>query len=180
MLKTLSPQKTRTLLKKTSQSLKRSTHSYSKKNATGLKTLRKYGTPITDSASKADLLNEHFHTVFSKQIPTKLSALCSHLSNHFSRQETDMPDISITENGVLKLLNKLDTSKAAGPDGIRPRIMKEQSSELASILTLLFKASLHQQCLPDIWKQANVTPIYKKGDKTRPANYRPVSDMYLL
>ena len=85
-----------------------------------------------------------------------------------------MPDISITENHwtcVLKLVCKLAISKAAGPDGIRPRILKE----LAPILTLLFKASLYQQCLPDIWEQANVTPIYKKGDKTSPANYRPVS-----
>ena len=118
---------------------------------------------------------EHFHTVFSKQKPMKLSALCSYLSTFFSRQETDMPDINIKENGVLNLLNKLDISKAAGPDGIRPRILKELSSELASILTLLFKASLHQQCLPDLWKQANVTPIYKNGDKTSPANYRSVS-----
>ena len=86
-----------------------------------------------------------------------------------------MSDMNITESGVLKLLNKLDISKAAGPDGIRPRILKELSSELASIFTLLFKASLHQQCLQDIWKQTNVTPIYKKGDKTSPANYRPVS-----
>ena len=83
----------------------------------------------------------------------------------------------MTENGVLKLLKALNISKAAGPDGIRPRVLKELhvSSELAPILTLLFKASLHQQSLPDIWKRANVSPIYKKGDKTNPSNYRPVS-----
>lgn len=49
------------------------------------------------------------------------------------------------------------------------------SSELAPIFTLLFQASLHQQSLPDIWKHANVNLIYKKGDKTNPSNYRPVS-----
>ena len=52
---------------------------------------------------------------------------------------------------------------------------KELSSELAPILTLLFKASLHQQSLPDIWKHASVSPIYMKGDQTNPSNYRPVS-----
>ena len=80
----------------------------------------------------------------------------------------------MTENGVLKLLKALNISKAAGPDGIRPRVLKELSSELSLILTLLFKASLHQQSLPDIWKHANVSPIYKKGDNTNPSNYRPV------
>ena len=81
----------------------------------------------------------------------------------------------MTENGVLKLLKALNISKAAGPDGIRPRVLKELSPELAPILTLLFKASLHQQSFPDIWKHASVCPIYKKGDKTSPSNYRPVS-----
>ena len=54
-------------------------------------------------------------------------------------------------------------------------MLEELSSELAPILTLLFQASLHQQSLPDILKHANVNPIYKKGDKTNPSNYRPVS-----
>ena len=76
---------------------------------------------------------------------------------------------------MLKLLQALNISKAAGPDGIRPRVLKELSSELAPIFTLLFQASLHQQSIPDILKHANVTPIYKKGDKTNPSNYCPVS-----
>ena len=86
-----------------------------------------------------------------------------------------MPEIQVTERGVLKLLQALNISKAAGPDGIRPRVLKELSSELAPIFTLLFQASLHQQSHQDIWKHANVNPIYKKGDKTNPSNYLPVS-----
>ena len=105
----------------------------------------------------------------------KLSALCAYFSSIFQNNENDMPEIHVTENGVLKLLKALNISKAAGPDGIRQRVLKELSSELAPILTLLFKASLHQQSLPDIWKHANVSPIYKKEDKTNPSNYRPVS-----
>ena len=58
-------------------------------------------------------------------------------------------------------------------------MLKELSSELAPILTLLFKVSLHQQPLPDIWKHANVSPIYKKGDKTNTSNYCPVSLTYI-
>ena len=74
-----------------------------------------------------------------------------------------MPEIHVTKNGVLKLLKALKNSKAAGPYGIRPRVLKELSSELtAPILTLLFKATLRQQSLPDIWKHASVSPVYKK------------------
>ena len=105
----------------------------------------------------------------------KLSALCKYFTNLFPNHENDMPEIQVTEKGVLKLLQALNISKAGGPDGIRPRVLKELASELAPIFTLLFQASLHQQSIPDIWKHANVTPIYKKGDKTNPSNYRPVS-----
>ena len=148
---------------------------HKKTDSTGIKTLKKNGSTITDLEQKADLLNNHFFSVFSEQIPMKLSALCKYFTNLFPNHEQDMPEIQVTEKGVLKLLQALNISKAAGPDGIRPRVLKELSSELAPIFTLLFQASLHQQSIPDIWKHANVTPIYKKGDKTNPSNYRPVS-----
>ena len=148
---------------------------HKKTDSTGIKTLKKNGITVTDPENKADLLNNHFHSIFSQQIPMKLSALCAYFSSIFQNNENDMPEIHVTKNGVLKLLKALNISKAAGPDGIRPKVLKELSSQLAPILTLLFKASLHQQSLPDIWKHANVSPIYKKGDKTNPSNYRPVS-----
>ena len=43
------------------------------------------------------------------------------------------------------------------------------------MLTLIFQASLSQTCVPEDWKQALVAPIFKKGDKSTPANYRPIS-----
>ena len=76
-----------------------------------------------------------------------------------------MPEIFITERGVFKLLQALNISKAADPDGLRPRVLKELSSELAQILTLLFQASLNQQSLPDIWKHANVNPIRRQDNQ---------------
>ena len=42
-------------------------------------------------------------------------------------------------------------------------------------LTIIFEKSLNESVLPQIWKQANVTAIYKKGDKSKPENYRPIS-----
>ena len=126
--------------------------------------------------TQADLLNNHFFSVFSLQMPMKLSILCKYFTNLFPNHENDMPEIQVTENGVLKLLQALNISKAAGPDGIRPGVLIELSSELAAIFTLLFQASLqHHQSIPHIWKHANVSPIYKKCDKTKPSNYRPVS-----
>ena len=46
---------------------------------------------------------------------------------------------------------------------------------LSIVRSLIFKASLHQQHLPSDWKTAHITPVFKKGSRKNPANYRPIS-----
>ena len=85
------------------------------------------------------------------------------------------PDITVTEKGVLKLLNGLNPHKASGPDEISTRFLKTTATVIAPILTVIFQSSIDQGKVPDDWKSANVTPLYKKGDKAKASNYRPVS-----
>jgi len=49
------------------------------------------------------------------------------------------------------------------------------ASTLAQPLSLLFTASLDLSAIPDIWKAAVVTPVFKKGSPTAASNYRPIS-----
>jgi hypothetical protein len=86
-----------------------------------------------------------------------------------------MQNIHVTENGVFKLLKGLNPHKAAGPDTIKPRLLKECAKELAPIFTILFNKSLQTGLVPAEWNQANVTPVFKKGEKFKASNYRPVS-----
>jgi len=72
-------------------------------------------------------------------------------------------------------LTQVDPFKATGPDGIPPKLLKETSFELSPSLTLLFNSSLKQGRIPQHWKTASVTPIFKKGNRSNPTNYRPVS-----
>ena len=65
--------------------------------------------------------------------------------------------------------------KSAGPDGIPPQILSIAAKELAIPLRNLFQLSLNTGKLPLEWKKANVSPIHKKGPRTTPNNYRPVS-----
>ena len=58
---------------------------------------------------------------------------------------------------------------------VATRLLKEYASELAPALTLIFQASLDQSALPAAWKHAWVTLIFKKGERARPSNYRPIS-----
>ena len=49
------------------------------------------------------------------------------------------------------------------------------ASETAPCLSLVFAASLHQGTVPQDWKLALVTPLFKKGNRKEPSNYRPIS-----
>jgi hypothetical protein len=43
------------------------------------------------------------------------------------------------------------------------------------LLSKFVQASIDQGKIPDDWKEALVTPLFKTGDKSTPSNYRPVS-----
>ena len=76
---------------------------------------------------------------------------------------------------VRNCLSKLDPSKAFGPDGVSPRLLKEGAHQLSTSLCKLFNTSLQNGVFPSIWKRANVIPLHKKNDKSCITNYRPVS-----
>ena len=86
-----------------------------------------------------------------------------------------MPEITVTEEGVLKLLQSLNTNKASGPDGIPNRLLKILAKQISPSLTKLFQLSLDTGQIPSIWKHAIIQPIFKKGNKSLPQNYRPIS-----
>ena len=88
-----------------------------------------------------------------------------------------MDDIIITTGGVKKLLDELNVSKANGPDGIPARILKETANEPTEVMTLLFKASLTQSDILDIWRESLISPLFKGGkkDRNKTENYKPIS-----
>ena len=79
------------------------------------------------------------------------------------------------EDAIVKKIMKLRSSSAPGPDGITPRILQNVADIVAKPLALLFAASLAEGRVPDDWRHANVTPVFKKGAKSSVGNYRPIS-----
>ncbi|KAK4822638.1 hypothetical protein QYF61_018590 [Mycteria americana] len=76
---------------------------------------------------------------------------------------------------VSDLLHYLDTHRSMGPDGIHPRVLREVVEVLTKPLSILYQQSWLTGEVPVDWRLENVTPIYKKGQKEDPGNYRPVS-----
>jgi len=134
----------------------------------GVPTLKVNDTSYSDNLTKANLLNKQFSSVFTTD---------SHSSSPDLGPDSypDICQIEISIDGVNKLLRELDPSKSQGPDKVPARLLKLMANEISSSLSLVFSASLHQGIVPEDWKQAFVTPLYKKGARSNPANYRPIS-----
>ena len=77
--------------------------------------------------------------------------------------------------GIEALLSTLQPKKLPNPDNIPPWILKECADEIAPILQIIFTQSLNTHPLPQDWLKANITPVFKKGDCSKPSNYRPIS-----
>ncbi|KAI0217622.1 hypothetical protein LSAT2_030626, partial [Lamellibrachia satsuma] len=79
------------------------------------------------------------------------------------------------EETVRKKLQSIQPDKAAGPDWLHPRVLKEYSSSLAKPMYWIFRQSLETGQIPSDWNQALVTPIFKKVSKSKAGKYRPIS-----
>ncbi|XP_053390688.1 uncharacterized protein LOC128553531 [Mercenaria mercenaria] len=135
----------------------------------GISSLKAKANGLTNSelTTKATILNQQFSGVFTREDTSYIPSLGN--SPH-----PNMHSVSIGVEGVRKLLFDLDTHEATSPDNIPTRFLKDYTEELAPALSLLFSASVDQGQVPTDRRHANVTPIFKKGDHSDPANYRPI------
>ena len=126
------------------------------------------GLTVSDSQEKANAINAQFLSVHTEEDVSTLPDLGTSPYNSITTEY-------ITVEGVACLLADLQSHKAHGPNEIPARLLKETAYNMAPLLTLIFKASLHQEHLPSDWKTAHVTPVFKKGSRKNPVNYRPIS-----
>ena len=130
--------------------------------------LNKDGFLQSDSQQRANILNDQFQSVYTRED-------AGDMPDMGSDRYPAMPKICIHPAGVTKLLKDLKVFKASGPDSIPNFILHTASVEIAPILTRIFQTSLDTGEVPTDWRDALVVPIFKKGDKQLASNYRPVS-----
>ena len=164
----------------------------SRRDQQGTPPLKHDGILHSETKTKANLFNQQFKSVFISKEPLLLSRLVqmrvqdlnhegglppdSDITTDSQQDSTvTMPEINISQNGLLKLLKNLKPGKAAGPDRLKPLLLRELREEIAPIIKVIFDRSLQTGKLPADWMLANVMPVFKKGDKSLAENYRPIS-----
>ena len=127
------------------------------------------GTLTDDPQIMVEELASAFASVYSSDTTPKFDMGLDH-----QRVESRMYPVNIQVGDVLQVLQSLDPNTAAGLDNIHPMLLKSCARELAYPLYKIFCLSLLEGRLPESWKTSRVTPIFKKGSKYVPLNYRPV------
>ena len=94
---------------------------------------------------------------------------------HITRVTPTVMRIELTHEAIGKGLKKLKADKACGPDKVAPRLLKSAGDTIIPSLMSLYTLSASRNLVPDKWKAATVSPLYKKDDETDKHNYRPIS-----
>ena len=124
-------------------------------------------TTTDNNKEMADALNKQFESVFNNnnETPPAVEADTNNV----------IKDFYVTRTGIIKFLKRQKSNKAMGADKISYKMLKPCKEEIADYLTNLFNASLETGELPSDWKHAEIIPLYKKDDRLKPSNYRPIS-----
>ena len=101
----------------------------------GIAPLKKGTSLVSDSKGKAEILLDQFKSVLTKPSTGELPTTKLQSKNNIT-------PIEISEKGLEKLLKKINTSKASGPDNIPNRILQECASQLAPTLKIILQLSL--------------------------------------
>jgi hypothetical protein len=126
------------------------------------------GSITNDSSTKAELLQSVFinkFTVDNGIIPPSSA----------SKTHSKLNNITFSSLLVHRVIKRLKIKTKGGPDGIPPIFLKKCVLQLSTPLARLFYCSFESGFLPLDWLRSYIMPLFKKGSRYDPANYRPIA-----
>ena len=120
----------------------------------------------------AQVLNEYFSSVFTTE---DISSLPVPFIKFEGNKSEHLGQLFVTPKMIAQKIKKMRDNKSPGVDGIVPKLLMEGVEQISTPLAKLFNLSLEEGIVPSEWKEANITPLFRKGSRNKPKNYRPVS-----
>ena len=117
---------------------------------------------------KANILQKQFSSVFTNEPESDIPSMPC-------KTYISISTLEITSDMVRKEIMEMNVNKSCGPDNIHPRILKELVDIMSKPIALLLNRTVEEGVIPNDWKRANVSPIYKKGSRNHASNYHPIS-----
>jgi len=82
---------------------------------------------------------------------------------------------SFSTKEITSIIKSLKTKNSFGYDEISTKLLKISVTYISSPLTYICNKSISTGIFPEQLKYSIIKPLYKKGDKTDPSNYRLIS-----
>ena len=125
----------------------------------------------TDNKQLADILQHQFVSVFSNPAnPEKVVPPEKHQPLNSS-----LSDFTFIADDIIAAINEVNIN-SSGPDfSIPAPVLKHCKNQLCVPLLLMWSESLKTGHVPPYYKKQIVAPVYKKGSRATPSNYRPIS-----
>ena len=139
-------------------------------NRVGVGPLRGAEGLVTDDREMAGILNAQYTSVFTSEDSTNMPE-----AEVLFTGEDRLTDMRFGVEEVKKKLKNIKADGAPGPDRVWSKVLHSMADILAEPLAIIYNKLMGEGNVPCIWRMANVCPIFKKGSKGDPANYRPVS-----
>ena len=124
-----------------------------------------------DASNMANLLQDQYSQVFSDPSEITVEPAEPDQDNLCPTIE----DIEFNEEDIVKAIDDISRHSATGPDKFPAEVLKECKHQLCLPIKHLWRTSLDCSEIPSVYLQQTIVPIFKKGDRSQPENYRPVS-----
>ena len=142
-----------------------------------------------DPKENSNHMNNYFLTVASKlvdKLPTApgIFSTTSNLFKNYYYKKNVIPNNfilnNVSESFINAELSRLNPKKSYGIDGLQSKFIKDAASEIKGPITFIVNLSISSNIVPNEFKYARIKPLYKKGNRNLPENYRPVSILTVI
>jgi len=125
----------------------------------------------TRDMGKAEVVNDFFASVFTGECSSHTTQVVEDKGRGWENEEPPAEG----EDQVRDHLRNLKVHKSMGPDEMLPQVLRELADEVAKPPSIVSERSWQSGEVPTDWKWGNITPVFDRGEKKDPGNYRPVS-----